>query len=217
MSLEDVADYVRADFAQVGCPAEVLFGREYIEERGSPPRVVIVPSETPDKYEMPFATQTSGFLPEAFTLGPLQGINPKPIYRRIVTGSAHIWAAAPPSQNPAYNQRKLDQLALDCLINQTILSIKRACFGCQQILGGKQVQQVNQLNLGFVYVLQFTVEVPIVDVPFFPPGYIDESTRTYPELPVTGFDISVREEEQVTGVELASVQFVADGTDPDDE
>lgn len=217
MSLEDVADFVREDFARVQCPAEVLFGAEHIAERGEPPRLVFIPSEAPDRYEPPLGSQTSGFLPEAFVLGPMTGINPKPILRRIVSGVVRIWAAAPPSQNPQYNQRKLDQLALDCLINQTILSIKRACFGCEKILGGKQVQQVKNLNLGFVYELAFSVEIPIVDVPLFPPGYIDYATRTYPELPVTGYDISAREEQQVTGVELAKVQFFADGTDPDDQ
>ncbi len=213
--LEDLADFVREDFVESGCPAHVLFGKEHIAEHADTMRVVFFGSEKADRFEMPLQTWAAGAMPQGFPEWR-QGANPRAFRRRQVWGEAHIWAGAPISNDPS-TQRRQDQQALDMLVNQTALSLYRGAMGNITFQSGKQLQQVIHVRRGLVYILEFTLEVPMIDVPWYYPGYIDESSRTWPGLPVDQFDITVIEQQQVSGAELTSVQFVADGTNPDEE
>jgi hypothetical protein len=213
--LEDLADAVREDFSESGCPAAVYFGKEYISEHSEAMRVVFLGSAKPDRFDMPLATWAAGYLPQTIADWQ-QGANPKAFRRRLVTGEAHIWAAAPISNNPG-TQRRQDQQALDMLLNQTALSIYRAAMGNVVFNSGRQEQATINVRRGFVYYLEFSLEVPLIDVPWYYPGYIDESSRTWASLPIDQFDVTVQEQEQVTGSIIGSAQFVADGTNPDDQ
>ncbi len=213
--LEDLADFVREDFAERGCPATVYFGKEHISEHSDTMRVVFTGSAKADRFEMPLPTWAAGNLPQGFPDWK-QGANPKAFRRRQVWGEAHIWAGAPISNDPG-TQRRQDQQALDMLVNQTALSLYMGAMGNITFQSGKQEQATMLVRRGFVYVLEFTLEVPMLDIPWYQPGYIDESTRTWPSLPVDNFDVTMIEQKQVSGDVIEQVQFVADETNPDEE
>lgn len=217
--IEDVADWVRYDFGVCKCPAPVFFGREYLDENAEPPRVVIIPSEKPDRYAPPISIQQSALLPVPQSIAQWQpGQNPRTIRTRVVFGEAHIWAAAPMQSDPN-EQRKADQQALDALINQTCASLHRSGPGNNQFSGGIQVSSPNLLRRGFLYVLEFTVEVPVLDLPAFPPGLISMDSKTWPERPVDQFETTVQidnpdvENPGVMGDQVFSV----DGSEPTEE
>ncbi len=215
MALEDLADFVREDFTDCGCPAEVLFGQEHVKEHTTSMRVVFLPSPNADKFEMPQQIQAAGPVPQSIADWQL-GANPRAIRTRVVFGEARIWASGPTCIDPSY-QRKVDQLAIDMLVNQTMLSMYRGAMGSITWLSGKQTQETINTNLGFVYVLSFTLEVPIVDVPWYYPGYINVATRTWPSVVIEQFVIHMKAQQQVTGNTMNGVTFVADGSNPDDQ
>lgn len=204
--LKDVVDAVRAYFVMNCCPAVVLLGNEHIAEHAVPPRVVFIASKRPDKFLPPLAIQAVGTMPQTVLSWQTAGnANPRAVRRRVITTEVHIWANAPDQLDPN-DQGDADQIALDALINQTVLALHKVGAGNDQFVDGTQVQNPNHVRLGLVYVLNVTIEVPVVDV-LFPPGVIDECVRTWPVVPADA-GVTVEQVDADDNV-IASVNFVA--------
>lgn len=187
--LEDVADFVRLYFADCECPAPVLFGQEYLKEHGIFPRVVFVPSPKDDSYSQTEMIQNRGYMPQ--TIADWQpGQNPRALMKRTIFGEAHIWGGAPQDTDPI-RQRRADQAAIDGLVNFVICALWKAGPGNVKIGRGKQIQDVILVRAGFVYILEFSVDVPVVDLLRFPPGIVDAASATWPERPVEEIDVGV--------------------------
>lgn len=159
--LPALVKWVAEDFVRSKCPAQVVFGKEYLAENTSFNRVVFVPSS--DSFPLP---------------NTYPGRNPRDIYIRNVGCDAVIWAGAPP-QADASEQRIADYSVLTALVNQTVLSIARAVSppGVTFNSGTQRFEAV-QLAYGAAYVLSFTIQVPIVDIQF-PELGIDQDVFTW--------------------------------------
>lgn len=172
--IDDVIDKVAADFAAESVPADVLLGKEFLAENVEPwprGRVVFIPTDdsfTPAKYVQLAAAGD-------------EGQNPRPIMTRVCGCDVHIWAAATILTGVnARHQLRADFAALNALINQTVLSIWRACQGPNnRITSGTNNNRVQHVHRGLVYVLQFTVEVPITDGPW--PNPVGTPADTFTE------------------------------------
>jgi hypothetical protein len=172
VALQDVVRAVAADFAANGCPARVLFGKQYIAENDSPNRVVFV--QTDDTYQ-----------PNTFG-----GRNPREVYVRNVGGEAHIWAAAPPQADASLQPFK-DQEVLDALVNQVVLSLYNIDSGPGvTITNGSETQGVQLVRFGLAYVLRFTVQIPLLDIAF-PDLGIDQDVKTWDEVSGVTADTTV--------------------------
>lgn len=165
--LEDLIDRVRQDFVASKCPAPVYFGKEYEDENATPNRVVFWP--TADT----FGNANPAFIP--FN-GP--GSNLQSLLTIFSGAECHIWGAAPPQADPT-QQLRADYGVLNALRNQTLLSLIRQAQGIVALVGGNTRQEVIHDRLGLVYVLQFTVQIPVVDIDF-PTGAITTDAFTWP-------------------------------------
>lgn len=157
MGLPHLVDSIRADFEANLVPCPVLYGPDHIAEHASPMRIVVVP--TSDNFGPPDYVQQVSF-PDG---DMADGQNPRTIATRIEGGRANIWAAGTKQVDPTTQQRA-DYDALHLLINQFILSLHRSNPGNYTLKGGSTVETTRVDRLGYVYELDFTVEVPIIDI-----------------------------------------------------
>lgn len=189
--LLDVVKAVARSFEEYGCPAPVLHGNEHIAEHAEPPRVVFIPSKSPEKFLPPLAIQAPGPLPQTSAwVENKGGSNPRQIARRLVTAEIHIWGGAPRQPDPK-DQEDADQNALDALINQTVLSIHLVAPGNDRSIQGRQLPNPNHVKRGLVYILDAVFEMPVIQV-MFPPAVLDECRRTYPMAHADG-EVTVEE------------------------
>jgi hypothetical protein len=163
--LHDVFEFVRTDFKNSGCPARVLFGEKFKAENAEPNRVVFVP-------------RADGEYGTAVISAPL-GTNTRAIMRRDAGCDLWIWGAAS-SNSLGEAQLAADYNVLNALINQTALSLYRACgLGrVLTILGGQHDVNALLVNRGLAYTMRIKVSIPIVDIDF-PCGCIDENVYTW--------------------------------------
>jgi hypothetical protein len=156
--LESVAAFMQRDFIESGCPAKIYFGAQYLTEHAEELRVIFVP--TNDGYSAALPTQARGpYNPNDMT----KGANPRAILRRVEGAELHLWGFDQPQPDRA-KQNTADFAIVGALVNQTLLSLHRANPGNYQVQGGRTAQQLLWMNRGFEYVLNITVEVPIVIV-----------------------------------------------------
>ena len=171
---------MRERFREAGCPCPIHFGEEHAGDHDAPPRIVVMPSKkVPDRFKGPMPVQAKGLTPQ--TIAAIQaagGQNPQSVRVLVTAWEAHIWARAPEQGDPE-KQRVQDQLYLAALVNQFCLHLYRAAPGNDQMQGGYQPVPSKSMNHGQLYIVQFSVEVPIVDVDFSP-GTIDERALTWP-------------------------------------
>ena len=158
MALYDVVDAIAADFVTSGVTCTIKFGPDHIAEHNDAPRIVVVP--TSDSY---MAAQYIS--PSAVYATMIDGLNPRTILTRVEGGIATIWAVGATQVDPTLQQRA-DYAALHSLINQFILSLHRVNPGNYEVNGGKQINDTRVVRRGYVYELEFTVQVPIIDVPW---------------------------------------------------
>ncbi len=176
--LEDLIDRVRQDFVESKCPAPVYFGKEYNDENAAPNRVVFWP--TADT----FGNANPAVIPFNGPGSDLQTL------LTIFSGAeCHIWAAAPP-QADATQQLRADYGVLNALRNQVLLSLIRQAQGIVALTGGDTRQVVIHDRLGLVYVVQFTVQIPVVDIDF-PDGAITTDAFTWPLVSGVSADTTV--------------------------
>jgi hypothetical protein len=168
LGLPNVIDAIVQDFAAEGVPAAVFYGPDHVAEHNSPPRIVVIP--TSDSYGAPNYIQPNGFNGDVMA----DGQNPRPIATRMEGARAIIWAAGAKQSDPTLQQRA-DYNALHQLINQFVLSLHRVNPGNYSLGRGTTTETTRVDRLGYVYELEFTVNVPITDGPWDP----DTFTNTY--------------------------------------
>lgn len=159
MSLPDVIDAIATDFIASGVPCTIKYGPDHVAEHDMPNRIVIWP--TSDSYGPPLYVQQN-----AWPSGDMaNGQNPRPVATRNEGAKAVLWAAAA-AQSDATLQQRADYDALHALINQFVLSLHRVNPGNYHLGGGKTIETTRVDRLGYVYELEFSVEVPIIDAPW---------------------------------------------------
>lgn len=158
MGLPNVVDLIAADFVAESVPCTVLYGPDHMAEHHAiAPRIVIVPTD--DTYGAAQYVQQN-----AFPSGNMaDGQNPRPILTRIEGARATIWARGA-TQSDATLQQRADYDALHALINQFILSLHRANPGNYNVSSGNTTETTRVDRFGYVYVLNFSVNVPIIDI-----------------------------------------------------
>lgn len=167
-----VVSFVAADFEENGCQAKVLFGPAFVGKNAAPNQVVFV--ATSDTYGAPARIAQ----------------NPQAILTRNVGCEAHIWGAAP-KQADSTQQYPTDQAVCDALVNQTLLSLTRAnCPVGVQINTGTQRYDAINSALGAAYVLQFTIQVPVLRIRF-PELGITEDVLTWRTVDPVEQDVTV--------------------------
>jgi hypothetical protein len=176
---------MQQQFRDYGCPAKVYFGKEFLAEHASPPRVVWVP--TSDTYELPIQNQAAGSPPAPSATGT----NPRPIWIRWAGAELHIWGAAK-EQEKETRQREKDQSVMDALVNQTIVALQKLVPGYYRLQGGMQTPSPTAVRKGFVYILRVQIAVPIVDIDF-PCDAIDTTVFTWTTASDVSGDITVEE------------------------
>jgi hypothetical protein len=157
MALYDVVDLINTDFIASGVPCTIKFGPDHIAAHNDAPRIVVVP--TNDSY---IAAQYIS--PSAVYNTMIDGLNPRTILTRVEGATATIWAAGAAVAGTL--QERADYVALHALINQFVLSLHRVNPGNYEVTGGKQINATRAVRRGFVYELEFTVQVPIIDIPW---------------------------------------------------
>lgn len=172
MSMQDVVEGIRQDFIASGCIAPVFFGKQYLEDSASAPRIVIVP--TTDRYTPPTAINAS--------IQPQVGLNPRPYWTRFAGCDVHIWAAAEP-QPDGKDQLLADYGAIDRLLNQFVMSLTRVTNAIT-IDAGDWASETVHVRSGLVCLVKATIEFPIVAVPF-------GGNQTYEEVSGVHADITV--------------------------
>lgn len=187
MGLPDVVDAIIADFADSGVTCPILYGPDHIAEHDEPPRIVIVP--TGDTYGPPQYVQQN-----AFPLGDMaDGQNPRTIATRYEGARATIWAKG---NGLGASDQRSDYDALHDLINQFILSLHRVNPGNYTLSDGKTTEETRVVRLGYVYTLNFTVNVPIIDAPW--PTETDVTQDSTIEM-INPADDSVMASVEITG------------------
>ena len=173
---------LREGFQAAGCPCPIHYGEEHAGDHDPAPRITIFPSKKiPDRYKGPTAVQARGALGPRESIAGVQtlgGQNPRSVRVRVAAYEAHIWGRAPEQSDPE-KQRVQDQLYLDALINQFCYHLYTVAPGNDQMSSGAANDPSKSMRHGLLYVVQFTVEVPIVDVDW-QPGTIDERSLTWP-------------------------------------
>lgn len=167
--LTDVFRFVRDDFRASGCPARVLFGERFKAEHAEPNRVVFIP-RADGEYTAPVSTVLGGIT---------TGANPRSYMERQAGCDIWIWGANA-ANDLGENQLPADYDVLNALINQTALSLYRAC-GLGRTLtvtGGRHDVNALIVNRGLAYTMSIRVAIPIVDIDF-PCGCIDTSVFTW--------------------------------------
>jgi hypothetical protein len=168
MALYDVFDAIVTDFTASSVPCTLLFGSDHIAEHNDSPRIVMVP--TSDSYK---AAQYVSPSPVYDTM--IEGLNPRTVLTRIEGGQVHIWASGSTQVDPTTQQRA-DYVALHNLVNQFILSLHRVNPGNYEVTGGRTIETTRNVRRGYVYVLDFEVEVPIIDVPWPTESDVEQDT-----------------------------------------
>ncbi len=180
--LTDVFRFVRDDFRASGCPARVLFGEAFKAENAEPNRVVFIPRNDPEY----------GNIVQSVLGGSTTGANPRSYMQRQAGCDVWIWGAEG-SGALGENQLPADYDVLNALINQTALSLYRAC-GLGRVLtitGGKHDVNALVVNRGLAYTMSFRVQIPIVDIDF-PCGCIDTGVFTWLLQSDVTADVTVR-------------------------
>ena len=168
MALYDIFDAIQADFTANSVPGTFFFGPDHIAEHADSPRIVMVP--TSDSYKAPqYVSPSSNY----DTM--IEGLNPRTVLTRIEGGQVHIWASGATQVDPTAQQRA-DYVALHNLVNQFILSLHRVNPGNYEVTGGRTIETTRNVRRGYVYVLDFEVEVPIIDVPWPTESDVEQDT-----------------------------------------
>ncbi len=203
--LTDVFRFVRDDFKASGCSARVLFGEKFKAEHAEPNRVVFIP-----RADSEFTAPISTVYPLA-----ANGANPRSFMERQAGCDIWIWGAAN-ANDLGENQLPADYDVLNALINQTALSLYRACGlgGTMKVLGGQHDVNALIVNRGLAYTMRVRVAIPIVDIDF-PCGCIDENVFTW----LTQDDVTAQLTLQAiapgvpTGAVMSTMQFQVGGED----
>lgn len=180
--LTDVFSFVRDDFRSSGCPARVLFGEKFKAFNAEPNRVVFIPR----------ADAEYGNIVQSVLGGSTTGANPRSYMQRQAGCDVWIWGAAN-ANDLGENQLAADYDVLNALINQTALSLYRAC-GMGRILtitGGRHEVNALDVNRGLAYTMAFRVQIPIVDIDF-PCGCIDTNVFAWLTESLDAVDVTVR-------------------------
>lgn len=180
--LTDVFAFVRDNFRSSGCPARVLFGERFKAENAEPNRVVFIPRVDAEY----------GNIVQSVLGGSSTGANPRSYMQRQAGCDIWIWGAAN-ANDLGENQLPADYDVLNALINQTALSLYRAC-GLGRVLtitGGRHDVNALTVNRGLAYTMSFRVQIPIVDIDF-PCGCIDTDVFTWLLKPIDSVDVTVR-------------------------
>lgn len=180
--LSDVFDKLCANFAAYGCPAQLFLGGQFSEQHTAPLRIVFVQGE--DAFNPPNASVLGGN--PALTR---QAINPRPIATRTCGVKAELWATAPQQRDPGA-QYRADLAYLDALINTTIAALQQTVAGLTVLGGGASSENnVDAGRAGLGYVLNLSVDVPIIDAPW-PAQQLSVCSTTWTNAPATA-DVTV--------------------------
>jgi hypothetical protein len=198
--LADVFRFVRDDFRASGCPARVLFGEVHKAENAEPNRVVFTPTKDP-QYENIVQTVLGG---------STTGANPRSYMERLAGCDIWIWGAS--SRNDlGEGQLCADYDVLNALINQTALSLYRACGlgGVMTITAGRHDANALVVNRGLAYIMSIRVAIPIVDIAF-PCGAIDTSVFTWLLQGDVTADVTLNAIDPIvpTGTVMSSMNFL---------
>jgi hypothetical protein len=172
MALHHVIDLIDQDFRDSRVPCLVLYGSDHISEHNDAPRIVVVPTD--DNYSPAQYVQQVAFPAGSMADGQI----PRTIMTREEGARATIWAAGipeilPGTSLPDYTtQQRADYDALHALINQFILSLHRVNPGNYKVRSGAITQTTRVDRRGYVYTLEFSVEVPIIDSPWQTEGSV---------------------------------------------
>jgi hypothetical protein len=132
------------------------FGEESIYQEQAPPRIVIVP-----KGDEIRAYKPGDPAPALF------GINPFPRYLRVMDFEAHLWGDPQPSPSnpPTISDLTWDFSACFELERELLVALAANLGGVVNLRahGSEFRQPTNDLRLGRLLVLRFTVDTPIVE------------------------------------------------------
>lgn len=155
MSLSTIFAAINTSLATQFSGITTRVGADQLRIEDGPPRVVWVPtSETFG----PSETTGDSFLPGATK-------QPAPLFTRIVTVEAHIWAASPD--------------AVEALITGVVQATYGITFGSFDLQGGQwQLANNEELHFGAGYVMNMIIKIPVTRL-----------ADTY-SLPITSMPIS---------------------------
>lgn len=194
--LNDVFEFVRADFKRSGCPARVLFGERFKAENAEPNRVVFIPRQD-GEYVAPVPSVHGA------------EYKARSMMTRVAGCDVWIWGAAN-ANNLGENQLPADYAVLNALINQTAMSLYRAC-GLGRVLtvvGGQHDVNALIVNRGLAYTMRIKVAIPIVDIDF-PCGCIDQNVFTWlTQDDVTAVTVNAIDPIVPTGTVMSSMTFL---------
>lgn len=132
------------------------FGEESIYQEQAPPRIVIVPKGDEIRAYKPGDPAPARF-----------GINPFPRYLRVMDFEAHLWGDPQPSPSnpPTISDLTWDFSACFELERELLVALAANLGGVVNLRahGSEFRQPTNDLRLGRLLVLRFTVDTPIVE------------------------------------------------------
>jgi hypothetical protein len=112
---------------------QFLVGADHLQDEGAPPRIVWVP--TVESIRGPHAQGGDGIR------------NPRPLRTRHATVQAHIWGADIPKT--------------EVLANHVVAALNDVAHGAYDVVRGDwSIGQAAANRLGFVYVLEWEVQIP---------------------------------------------------------
>lgn len=173
----DVYDQIVQAFSTYGCPAQLFLGSQFIDQHTSTMRIVFVQAE--DEYGPAVISAPQG------TNGwSRQGLNPRPIGTRACGVRAELWATAPTQSDPA-TQYRADLAYLDALVNMLVVALQQVAAGITITSSGAAAENNGDAGrAGLGYSLTFSVQVPVIDVPW-PKQQLSECSRTWAQGPGT--------------------------------
>jgi hypothetical protein len=150
--LADVITAVRARLAAAGVSTPLLLGKTHLKRHGEGgDRLVIIPND--DQFG---AGATQDFN------GPGGGPRNKPLITRMAGAEVHVWGVPP---NPKAPNADLDaQAAAETLLHAFIRELRNECRGQWKAVSGRWNNEIADLVYGAEYILQVTVDVPVVAV-----------------------------------------------------
>lgn len=182
MSFVDLFTAMKSAYCAYGCPVPIYIGPQWLQIHTETTRVILYQAQ--DVYE-----KASVSVPVGTPGYTRHGINPRPIATRKCGAIANIWASAPEQDDPdpvtkAERQYKADLALLDILINQTCVVLQQVAGGIHVLAGGMAEDgNAAASRSGLGYVMNFSVDTPIIDMPWS--VAIDACRKTWTEAPAT--------------------------------
>jgi hypothetical protein len=154
--LSDVFTQVQANLTAAGITSPFLVGRRHLAEKGTGGnRIVVIPNE------------------DTFGAGRTQDFNSKTgpgmqaaRITRVCGAEVHVWGV--PTSPTSLTRDVESMAAAEALLHAFVLQLRAVVRGQWSVASGRWNNETKDVSYGQEYVLQITVDVPVVDA-FLPP------------------------------------------------